>query len=134
MEGACCCLLTRRADFDFRRLEKRSGIRAGWTPNFERLGSGWRISILPSVLSVLWSNEHYYLTHCLFIACIPLLSSNAHIVCMAMAVQDFPGDGASKAVFKIYAATALSSSVSRRHSSLPDGGNEAVTAVQDLRF
>ena len=46
MDGDCCCSLTRRADFDFRRLEKRSGIRAGWTPNFERLGSGWRISIL----------------------------------------------------------------------------------------
>jgi hypothetical protein len=73
MDGDCCCSLTRRADFDFRRLEKRSGIRAGWTPNFERLGSGWRISILPSVLCVL-SNEHYYLTHCLFIACIPFLS------------------------------------------------------------
>jgi hypothetical protein len=34
MEGACCCSLTRRADFDFWRLEKWSGIHAGWTPNF----------------------------------------------------------------------------------------------------
>ena len=66
MEGACCCSLTRRVDFDFRRLEKWSGICARWTPNFERLGSGWRNSILPSVLCVL-SNKHYYLILQLFV-------------------------------------------------------------------
>ena len=53
---------------------------------------------------------------------------------MATAVQDLPGDGASKAAVKIFAATALSSLVSRRRSSLRDGGNEVMTAVQDLHF
>jgi hypothetical protein len=42
---------------------------------------------------------------------------------MAMAVQDLPGDCTSKAVFKIFTATALSNSVSRRHSSLRHGGD-----------
>jgi hypothetical protein len=60
---------------------------------------------------------------CLLLAS-PSCLSNAHVVCMAMAVQDLPGDGASKVVFKIYVATALSSSVLRRQSSLHDGSNE----------
>jgi hypothetical protein len=135
MEGVCCCSLTRRADFDFRRLEKRSGIRAGWTPNFERLGSGWRISILPSVLCVL-SNEHDTTTSpivCLLLVS-PSCRSNTQVVCMATAVQDLPGDGASKAAVKIFAATALSSSVSRWRSSLHAAAATRAVAVQDHRF
>ena len=104
MDVAGCCSLTRRADFDFRRLENR----AGWTPNFEWLGSGWRISILPRVLCVL-SNEHYYLTHCLSITCIPLLSvQGSHSLygnggsrspwqsCIQGGVQDLCSNGAFK--------------------------------------
>jgi hypothetical protein len=127
MDGDCCCSPTRRADFDFRQLERRSGIRAGWTPNFERLGSGWRISILPCCFGVCYLRN----TTTSPIVCLLLVSpscrSNAQVVCMAMAVQDLPGDGASKAAVKAFAAaTVLSrSSVSRRQSSLHDGGDES---------
>jgi hypothetical protein len=69
MEGSCCCSLTRRADFNFRRLEKRSGIRAGWTLNFERLGSGWRISILPC---------------CFGACCLTNISTTSPIVCLLL--------------------------------------------------
>ena len=44
---------------------------------------------------------------------------------MATAVQDLPGDGASKVAVKAFAAMALSSLVSRWRSSLHDGGNES---------
>ena len=99
----------------FSAVGKRSGSRAGWTPNFEWLGSGWRISILPRVLCVL-SNEYYYLTHCLSIACIPLLSvQHSHSLygnggsrsswqwCIQGGVQDLRSDGAFK--FGVEAAT-----------------------------
>jgi hypothetical protein len=123
MDGDCCCSLTRRADFDFRRLEKRSGIRAGWTPSFERLGSGCRISIFPSVLCVLTNTTTSPIVCLLLVS--PSCRSNAQVVCMATAVQDLPGDGASKVAVKAFAATALSSLVSRWRSSLHDGGDES---------
>jgi hypothetical protein len=53
---------------------------------------------------------------------------------MATAVQDLPGDGASKAAVKAFAATALSSSVSRQRSSLQAAAATRAVAVQDLRF
>jgi hypothetical protein len=105
MEDACCCSLVRRVDFDFRTLEKRSGFRAGWTPNFGWLGSGWRISILPSVLCVL-SNEHYYLTHCLYsVYCLlvsPSCWSDAFVYasCIIQMVQGLHGNDGSRSSWR----------------------------------
>jgi hypothetical protein len=65
------------------------------------------------VCACVLSNYHYYHTHCLFIACVPLLLVQAMLAYMAMAVQDLPGDGASKVTIKIFMAMVISSSVLR---------------------
>jgi hypothetical protein len=84
----------------FLAVGKWSGTRAGWTPNIEWLGIGWRISILPCCFGVCFQMNTS--TTSPIIVCLLLVSSSCrsnacvYCSCTTQAVQGLHGNDGSR--------------------------------------